>query len=108
MSSGCATILEKIKALETRKKSLQIRLQTTSNKPAIIEQIESINEQINQIKSDNPHCFYCSDGMLWTNYPSTQSLTPYSTCRPNSLADVAAIIREAEAAHKHVHAFGSK
>ena len=58
MSSDCAPILEKIKALETRKRSLQITLQTTSNKAAIIEQIEYINEQISQIKSDNPHCFY--------------------------------------------------
>ena len=57
LSSDCAPILEKVKALETRKKSLQITLQTTSNKAAIIEQIESINEQISQIKSDNPHCF---------------------------------------------------
>ena len=50
----------------------------------------------------------CKGGMLWTNYPLTQSITPYSTCRPNSLAGIVVIIREAEAAHKHVHAFGSK
>ena len=46
--------------------------------------------------------------MLWTNYPATQSLTPYSTCQPKSLADIVSIVREAEAANKHVHPFGSK
>jgi FAD binding domain-containing protein/PASTA domain-containing protein len=50
----------------------------------------------------------CKSGIAWTNYPQTQSSTPYSTCRPNSLAGLVAIVKEAESAHKHVHAFGSK
>lgn len=50
----------------------------------------------------------CQGGIVWINYPVTQSLTPQSICRPASLHAVASIIREAEAAHKHVHPFGSK
>ena len=50
----------------------------------------------------------CKGGMIWTNYPQTQSLIPFSTCRPDSLPSLVAIVREAEATHKHVHAFGSK
>lgn len=50
----------------------------------------------------------CQGGIIWINYPVTQSLTPHSTCRPASLHAVASIIREAEVARKHVHAFGSK
>jgi FAD/FMN-containing dehydrogenase len=49
----------------------------------------------------------CKPGIQWTNYPVTQWLTPFSTCTPQSLADVIATVREAEAAGKRVHAFGS-
>src|SRR5215208_3747348 len=57
----------------------------------------------------------CKAGVEWKNYPNTQdlfpntpSLIPHSTCTPESLADVVAIVREAEANQKRVHAFGSK
>jgi FAD/FMN-containing dehydrogenase len=50
----------------------------------------------------------CKARVPWENYPNTQSLTPYSTCTPESIADVVSIVREAEAADKHVHAFGSR
>ena len=43
----------------------------------------------------------------WQNYPRTVALTPYSVCRPRSLQDVVAIVQEAEAASKRVHAVGS-
>jgi hypothetical protein len=49
----------------------------------------------------------CSGGVAWTNYPATKTLTPYRTCTPGSLDDIVAIVREAETANKHVHAFGS-
>src|SRR5215217_2264630 len=51
---------------------------------------------------------YCRTGVPWHNYTETVSRVPYSTCTPESLADVVAIVREAEAANKRVHAFGSK
>ena len=50
----------------------------------------------------------CRTGEPWSNYTETLSLVPHSTCTPESLADVVAIISEAEAANKRVHAFGSK
>ena len=50
----------------------------------------------------------CKAGIQWTNYPATQSLTPYSTCRPSTLDGLIASVREAEASHKRVHPFGSK
>ena len=51
---------------------------------------------------------YCRTGISWNNYPNTQSLVPYSTCTPRSLAGLVAAIRDAEEAQKRVHAFGSK
>src|SRR3712207_2111750 len=58
----------------------------------------------------------CKAGVEWKNYPNTQDLFPnappspiaHSTCTPGSLADLVAIVREAEANQKRVHAFGSK
>jgi hypothetical protein len=50
----------------------------------------------------------CSVGEPWVNYPRTKNITPYRTCTPESLADVVATVREAEAANKRVHAFGSR
>ena len=49
----------------------------------------------------------CSGGVAWTNYPATETVTPYRTCTPSNLGDIVAIVQEAEAANKHVHAFGS-
>jgi len=49
----------------------------------------------------------CQSGVAWTNYPQTQSLVPYATCVPVSLAGLVAVVREAEAAGRHVHATGS-
>ncbi len=50
----------------------------------------------------------CSGNVPWSNYPLTETVTPYRTCTPSNVTDIVAIIREAEAAGKHVHAFGSK
>ena len=50
----------------------------------------------------------CADGVPWTNYPVTETVTPYLTCTPGTVADIVAFVREAEAAGKRVHAFGSK
>jgi len=50
----------------------------------------------------------CQSGVAWTNYPQTQSLVPYATCVPVSLAGLVAVVREAEAAGRHVHATGSR
>jgi hypothetical protein len=50
----------------------------------------------------------CQGGVVWTNYPQTQSVVPEFTCAPVSLAGLVAAVREAEAAGKHAHAFGSK
>jgi hypothetical protein len=50
----------------------------------------------------------CSGGAEWINYPVTETLTPFRTCTPSSLADVVAIVQEAEAANMHVHPFGSR
>ncbi len=55
-----------------------------------------------------PGTALCRVGARWENYPNTLSLVPSSTCTPESLADIVAIVREAEAANKRVHAFGSK
>jgi FAD/FMN-containing dehydrogenase len=49
----------------------------------------------------------CAGGVPWNNYPRTKTVTPYRTCTPDGLMDVIAIVREAEAAGKHVHALGS-
>jgi FAD/FMN-containing dehydrogenase len=73
---------------------------------------ESITEVVAIATTGTPHC---RTGVEWENYPNTQdlfpntpSLIPHSTCTPESLAGVVASVREAEAANKHVHAFGSK
>ncbi len=50
----------------------------------------------------------CSSNILWTNYPETQSLKPFSICTPETLDDTISIIQTAESGHQHVHAFGSK
>jgi FAD binding domain/Ig-like domain from next to BRCA1 gene len=50
----------------------------------------------------------CQSGVEWQNYALTQRLTPESTCLPESLAGIVALIREAERAGKRVHAFGTK
>lgn len=58
----------------------------------------------------------CSPNIPWLNYPRTQSLppfpqvgslTPYSWCTAHSLADIVAIVRQAEAENRRVHAVGS-
>jgi hypothetical protein len=49
----------------------------------------------------------CIRDAMWENYTKTQLLPSYRVCSPNSLAGVAALVREAEAAHKRVHALGS-
>jgi FAD/FMN-containing dehydrogenase len=51
---------------------------------------------------------FCAAGVEWVNYPRTQSLTPLQTCTPVSLDGVAAAVREAEAAGRRAHAFGSR
>jgi hypothetical protein len=50
----------------------------------------------------------CTAGVPWNNYPETQTLIPHATCVLGSLAEVVAIVREAEAAGERVHAFGSR
>src|SRR5215208_572346 len=48
----------------------------------------------------------CKFGVWWTNYTKSQpSFRPYRTCTPESLAGIVAIVREAEAANKRMHAF---
>jgi FAD/FMN-containing dehydrogenase len=49
----------------------------------------------------------CSGGVTWTNYPVTETATPYRICTPRSVAGIVATVREAEAANRRVHAFGS-
>jgi len=51
---------------------------------------------------------HCRANVNWNNYPKTQSLIPFSTCVPASLADIVLTVRKAESANKRVHAFGSK
>jgi len=51
---------------------------------------------------------HCRPGILWQNYPRTRSLTPTSTCVPESLAGVVAAVREAEGAGRRAHASGSR
>ncbi|MFF8029248.1 FAD-binding protein [Streptomyces sp. NPDC007896] len=61
-----------------------------------------------QVAVAAPDTSHCRAGVEWDNYPATQSLVPYSTCTPQTLAGVVAVVREAEMTGKHVHAFGSK
>lgn len=49
----------------------------------------------------------CASGVQWTNYGRTESLTPFSLCKPESLDDLILIVQEAEGSGKHVHAVGS-
>jgi FAD/FMN-containing dehydrogenase len=49
----------------------------------------------------------CQSNVLWTNYPRTQELTPQSLCAPELLSDVVALVRDAEAGGRRVHAVGS-
>jgi hypothetical protein len=48
-----------------------------------------------------------SPGTPWTNYVRTQAITPEFYCGPKSIDDLVAIVREAEAHGKKVHALGS-
>jgi FAD binding domain len=49
----------------------------------------------------------CRQNVPWINYPRTQWSTPHSVCSPELLSDVVAIVRDAEAAGRRVHAVGS-
>jgi hypothetical protein len=49
----------------------------------------------------------CLPNIQWTNYEQTQSIIPLSTCTPRNVDDLVAIVRNAEANHKQVHAYGS-
>jgi hypothetical protein len=49
----------------------------------------------------------CLPNIQWTNYERTKSITPLSTCTPQNVYDVVSIVRNAEANHKQVHAYGS-
>ena len=49
-----------------------------------------------------------TSGERWTNYPETIDVTPRMTRRPQSLDELVAAIREAEAAGLRVHASGSR
>ena len=51
----------------------------------------------------------CSGNVPWSNYPLSETVTPYRTCTPSN-EEHGAIIRGAaeDSAGKHVHAFGSK
>ena len=50
----------------------------------------------------------CLPDQEWNNYPQTLSIKPLLTCTPESIDDIIAAIRNAEANHQQVHAFGSK
>jgi FAD binding domain len=58
--------------------------------------------------AEEPGTAHCAADGTWINYPLTQDINPYRICTPLSLADVVATVREAEAARRHVHAFGSR
>jgi hypothetical protein len=60
------------------------------------------------VEVGTPGMTNCRPGVEWQNYPLTQFLTPESMCIPESLTGLVAVVHEAEAAGKHVHAFGSK
>jgi hypothetical protein len=74
---------------------------------------DSITEVVAVATTGTPHC---RAGVEWNNYTNTQDLfpnthiplIPAATCTPETLAGVVATVREAEAANKRVHAFGSK
>ena len=51
---------------------------------------------------------FCRPGVLWQNYPRTQSLTPETTCAPGSLEGLVATVRDAEAAGQRAHPSGSR
>jgi hypothetical protein len=50
----------------------------------------------------------CSLQTEWANYPHTLALVPLLTCKPQSVEDIVAAIRNAEANGRQAHAFGSK
>jgi hypothetical protein len=49
----------------------------------------------------------CRPNFQWTNYEQTQTETPFSLCTPDNVNDLVAIIRNAEASGRRVHALGS-
>ncbi|MCY7288706.1 MAG: FAD-binding protein [Cryobacterium sp.] len=51
---------------------------------------------------------FCKPGVLWLNYPRTQSITPHSTCRPQSLAGLVATVRHAEETGQRARPSGSR
>ena len=71
------------------------------------------NKDISQtILVGTPNQTWCHKAP-WTNYTKTEAISdenpaPYSTCQPQTLVGLVAVIREAEAAGRHVHAFGSR
>lgn len=75
---------------------------------------ESVTVTVMAVLAGSPPCI---TGVVWENYartqslapfPQTQPLIPHSTCIPQNLADIVAVVRQAEAANRHVHAVGSK
>jgi len=53
---------------------------------------------------------FCQPDVVWQNWAgaagvATGSVTPALTCTPHSLADLIQIVRDAEAAHLHVHPY---
>ena len=57
MSQDCKSITQKVTSLEKNRLRLQEQLKTSRDKPAIIEQINDINNEISGIKNANPNCF---------------------------------------------------
>jgi hypothetical protein len=55
--SRCETVLQKVRSLEIRRTNLQKQLQSSTNKPVIIEQINELNAEFNAIKKANSNCF---------------------------------------------------
>ncbi|MDP9314710.1 MAG: FAD-binding protein [Chloroflexota bacterium] len=86
-----------------------IRLNSPGEHQVIVTATDDVGRSVTKaIAVATPGTTHCKAGVVWNNYPQTQSLIPESTCTPESLAGIVAIVREAEAAQKHVHAFGSK
>jgi hypothetical protein len=50
---------------------------------------------------------HCLPNQQWTSYEQTQTISPFSLCTPQDLVQLVAIIKNAEANGRKVHALGS-
>lgn len=89
--------------------SVTLRLKFSGEHKIIITATDDIDRVVKKVITVSTiGAKHCEANLPWRNYSNTQAVVPYSTCSPRSLEGLIAITREAEAAQKHVHAFGSK